>query len=405
MARSIKRRTKLARMRWRVPLAAVLAIAALAIAILVVTRPSPALYRVATASNGAVDQVLDCTGTIVPATEAELNFGTSGLVSTVGVSVGMPVTAGSTLATLDTTPLSIGVTAAQAALALAETQLRSARAGTNPLGSEGGGSGSPGGGVSTSQIDELQATVDSDIAQLDQARSALAAASLVSPITGIVAAVTLQSGQTVSASPSSVISPGAATASAEVVVVSSGTQEVVTSVGVAQYALLAVKEKVQVVPAGSASALRGQVASIGLTSTQSNGSTSYPVTIALATGTSEPLGSSADLEISVRHASHAVRVPSSAVHFLGDATVVDELHRDQLVPVPVTVGAVGPTYTQIVRGLRSGTKVVLANLSQKAPSAASKPQGLIGPRVQFFGKGRGGAHSVVVQGGPVSGGS
>ncbi|MGH3540272.1 MAG: hypothetical protein ACRDQJ_18600 [Pseudonocardiaceae bacterium] len=129
-----------------------------------------------------------------------------------------------------------------------------------------------------SEVDQLQATVDGDLAQVDQARSALAAATLVSPITGSVAAVTLAPGRTVSATSSAVISPGAATASAEVVVVSGGAPEVATSVGVAQYGLLAVGQVAGVVPDGSATLLRGTVASVGLTPTQSNGSTTYTVT-------------------------------------------------------------------------------------------------------------------------------
>ncbi|MGH3540271.1 MAG: hypothetical protein ACRDQJ_18595 [Pseudonocardiaceae bacterium] len=67
--------------------------------------------------------------------------------------------------------------------------------------------------------------------------------------------------------------------------------------------------------------------------------------------------------------------------------------------MPVIVGAIGATYTQIVRGLTPGTRVVLANLSEKVPSASSsKPQGFIGTRIQIF-HGKGGGQSVVVEGG------
>jgi hypothetical protein len=76
------------------------------------------------------------------------------------------------------------------------------------------------------------------------------------------------------------------------------------------------------------------------------------------------------------------------VHTLGTASFVYELKGGKEVEHTVTVGAVGTTLTQITSGLKSGTEVVLANLSLPISTGSSSTGGL---GSGFTGGGLGGA--------------
>jgi hypothetical protein len=89
-------------------------------------------------------------------------------------------------------------------------------------------------------------------------------------------------------------------------------------------------------------------------------------------------------------------VPSSAVHTLGTASFVYELGQGKEVEHTVTLGAVGTTLTQITSGLKSGDKVVLANLAAKIPTA--------GTSTSPFGGGLGGGGAFRITGGGGLGG-
>ena len=88
-------------------------------------------------TTGTIQQTVASSGTLEPASQANLNFAVSGTVTAVNVKAGQTVTAGQVLATVDTTALSDDVTAAQAQLTAAEDRLASDEAS----------------GASTSQID------------------------------------------------------------------------------------------------------------------------------------------------------------------------------------------------------------------------------------------------------------
>ena len=82
-------------------------------------------YRTTTVKTGSVEQRLDLTGSVHRVNQVSQSFAVSGTVSRVSVAVGDKVTAGQTLATLDTRPLSGAVTAAEADLAQAKATLES----------------------------------------------------------------------------------------------------------------------------------------------------------------------------------------------------------------------------------------------------------------------------------------
>jgi hypothetical protein len=91
-------------------------------------------------------------------------------------------------------------------------------------------------------------------------------------------------------------------------------------------------------------------------------------------------------------------VPSSAVHTLGAASFVYELSKGKEVEHTVTVGAVGTTLTQITDGLKSGDKVVLANLAASIPSAGTSTSPFGGGGLGGLGGG-GGAFRITGGGG------
>ncbi|MGH3765316.1 MAG: hypothetical protein ACRDS0_02400 [Pseudonocardiaceae bacterium] len=132
-------------------------------------------------------------------------------------------------------------------------------------------------------------------------------------------------------------------------------------------------DAVTVVPSGGSAPVHGQVVSIGLlastSSSSSAGSINYPITIGL-TNTDEQLftGQSASVSIMLAHASGTLTVPSSAVHHVGAGNVVSVLRNGTPSNVIVTLGATGPTRTEVLAGLNAGDQVILANLSQPLPT-------------------------------------
>lgn len=218
-------------------------------------------YRLTTATRGTVTQTVDVSGTLLSTGEADLDFTASGRVASVLVQPGDHVTAGETLATLDTTTLQQSVTTAQGQVGTAQAQLSSAQtqlADTEAVNSEsvaaaqatvvsqqnqvgtdqsqvdnacaGPGSGSMQCQQDQSQLSKDQAQLQSDVNALsaaelharqsdDSAQAAvtnaqlalqnannnlsaaqqpLGNATLVAPVAGVVGLVNIAGGQTVS---------------------------------------------------------------------------------------------------------------------------------------------------------------------------------------------------------------
>ena len=89
------------------------------------TRPSGPNYRTATAVAGTVTSTLDLTGTIEPVSEATVSFPVTGQVASVAVTQGQQVTAGQTLAQLNTTSMASELDSAQSSVATAQAKLAS----------------------------------------------------------------------------------------------------------------------------------------------------------------------------------------------------------------------------------------------------------------------------------------
>ena len=149
---------------------------------LVDARPGSSVTTVTVpVTTGTIQQTVASSGTIEPASQANLNFAVSGTVTAVNVKAGQTVTAGQVLATVDTTALSEDVTRPRRSCRRPRTGWPATRRRAPP----------------TSTIDSDEASVTSAESSLSTAQTNLNDASLTSTIAGTVASVDLTVGQQV----------------------------------------------------------------------------------------------------------------------------------------------------------------------------------------------------------------
>ena len=258
-----------------------------------------------------------------------------------------------------------------------------------PSGRTSSGGGGAGGGttVTADQLVVDQATVDADTFNTFVDAEALNQATLISPIAGTVAAVSVSPGST------------AGTSSAAVTVIGPGVDQVSTTVSDLDLKEIHVGSDASVTTDSSNTALHGTVTAIGLlpvsTSSSSSSSSSssrggaaaaassssssasstsssatYPVTISLDTGGLYS-GSGADVSIVVKKLTNVLAVPTSAVTALGTLHTVTLQSGGKAVRRLVVVGASDATFTQITSGLTQGQHVALAQLNLPVPSSGS----------------------------------
>lgn len=355
--------------------------------------------QIVTASTGTMKQTVAASGTVEPGSEADLNFGVSGKVTAVDVSVGQSVTAGQVLATVDSSALQATVDSAQATLTSAEAKLASDE-------SEG---------ASTSQILSDKASVTSAQSSLTSAQSDLADASLTSTIAGTVASVDLSVGQQVSGSGGSSAAtsssssnpsgsgglgsstPSSSTSSSDssstqIVVVSTDSYKVSATVDDTQVGQVKQGDQATInlsssssssstggffaalfggnsskssssssspSSSGSSTTYYGTVSSVGLVASSSTGVASFPLIVAV-TGTPSGLyaGSSATLTITVKELTTVVEVPTGAITYSGGKAQVTVVTGGKRVTRSVTTSQVSTGETQITSGLKAGDKVV-----------------------------------------------
>jgi RND family efflux transporter MFP subunit len=137
-----------------------------------------------TATGGVV-----ASAEVRPVDSVDLSFPLLGTVKAVDVEVGDTVTAGQTLATLDTTIIEARVAEAEAGVVTAQTQVAYLKR--------------VGVGTAYEQIDAAQADVDRAQAVVDQLKATLAQATLTTPVSGTVIKVDVAPGET--ANPGQVI--------------------------------------------------------------------------------------------------------------------------------------------------------------------------------------------------------
>lgn len=232
--------------------------------------------------------------------------------------------------------------------------------GSSSSGGSGRGSGSSSGRpITAQQLAADQASIDAADAQVAVAQQNLDQATLTAPIAGTVAAVDITPGSTV----------GASSSSSTITLVGSGAKQVTTTVSLSDVDRVKVGDHVDVKVDGVAAALTGKVSSIGVLSSTTGSSTTYPVKVLLDPASAKLYdGSGATVSIVVAEVSDVLTVPTSAVHRTGARSTVTLLRKGKPTTVPVEVGAAGLDQTQITSGLSAGDQVVLADLGQPLPS-------------------------------------
>ncbi len=309
---------------------------------------SAALAQAASAQSQVANDIKT-----VDADEAALNAALGAPTSSGAPGGGGPVHSPSTTTTTTTT-----VAPTTTTTVVPTTTQPKATAGGSP-----GAAGSKARAATTQQLAVDQASIDAAQVNLSNAEQALGDATLVSPITGTVASVTIAPGSSVAA--------GSATSTPALVVVGSGTSfETVVNVPVTHIGQVAVGQRARVTPDVTGSVLAGTVTSIGaLGTTGTTGTTTYPVTVSLAAdGLGQYSGADAQVSIVTGSAVDVLTVPSSAIRTVGATHLVSVLSGGTVKRTRVTVGTVGDLLTQVDSGLARGDEVVLADLSQPLPS-------------------------------------
>jgi membrane fusion protein, macrolide-specific efflux system len=319
-------------------------------------------------TTGTIEQTVTSSGTIEPASQANLNFVVSGTVTAVNVKTGQTVTAGQALATVATTALSEDVSAAQAQVTAAEDRLASDEAS----------------GAAASQLDSDEASVTSAEASLSTAQTNLNDASLTSTISGTVASVSLTVGQQVtgtgsgsgsgSGSGADSASSSSSSSTGQIVVIGTDSYIVNTKVDDTQIGQITTGDQVDITPTGSTTPVFGTLGSISLIGSQSSNVTTFPVVVNV-TGNPTGLfaGSSADVSIIVKQLNDVTEVPTGAISYgtNGQATVTQVTSGGAHVVRDVTVGAAQSGETQITGGVTAGDKVLEREVTFKAPGGGT----------------------------------
>jgi trimeric autotransporter adhesin len=221
------------------------------------------------------------------------------------------------------------------------------------------------------------------------AKQNLAAATLTSPVAGEVAAVGLTAGQ-----PSS---------GQSITIIGTGVQGVDIAVPLAQIDQVKIGQQATISADGQTAELRGTVESVGLMSTTSGSTTTFPVTVELDANSPHLFdGTGAEAVITTGTATKVLTVPNSAIRTGPNGThAVTVLQGGKTTIVPVTLGVAGPDVTEIKSGLKAGQQVVIADLSQPLPSSATSNTGTFRPGQ--FGGGFGGRGSFGGAGGGAGG--
>ncbi|WP_159096476.1 efflux RND transporter periplasmic adaptor subunit [Miniimonas sp. S16] len=329
-------RLHLPRPRVLVAAGAVLVLAVAAVLWFAVMRPAQAATTSATsqtltaqATLTTFEQSVTTSGTLTPAVNETVSFAATGTVQTVDVAEGDTVTAGQTLATIDTLQLDATRTEALYDLEVAKAALEEAQ-------------------DADDDSDGANALVESRTAALavaqsayDDAEAAMADATLVAPVAGLVTSVGVAVGDAVSGSSSASAGGGTTgatgaggstgsstttTASGAFTVVGTDAWTVSVSVGESDVADLAVGNQVEMTSDDVSGTIFGVVTEIGKLPSSSSGSVTYPVTIEV-TGDGEGLydGVAVDVSIIYSRRTDVLAIPSAAVTQNADGTATVEL--------------------------------------------------------------------------------
>jgi macrolide-specific efflux system membrane fusion protein len=328
---------------------------------------------VQTVATGTIKQSVSATGTLAPAKQESLVFPVSGQVTAVDVAVGDKVTAGQVLAKIDASSLAVNVAQAKASVATAQAKVDADA--TN--------------GADSTQTAADQAALTAAENQLSSAQSQRAEATMKSPIDGVVATVDLVKGQSVSAASTSGSSgtsgtsggtsggggsggggaAGAGTTASstgtsttpQILVISTNSWIANATVDASSVGLISKGNQAQLTVTGSTATVYGTISSIGLVSSSTSTTASYPVVIAV-TGSPSGLHDGASLTATLiyKQLSNVVVVPSTALHRTSSGgQYVEQVTNGKTVQTTVKVGVASAGQAQITSGLKAGDQIAV----------------------------------------------
>jgi membrane fusion protein, macrolide-specific efflux system len=326
---------------------------------------------VQTLSTGTIRQSVSATGTLAPAKQESLSFPVSGEVTAVSVSAGQRVKKGQTLATIDAASLAVDVAQAEATVANDEAKVDADATD----------------GASDTQVAADDAALTAAKNQLASAKSQLAQATMTAPIDGVVAEVNLTVGQTVSGSSSSsgsgsgsasgsggsgsgataglgATSSGSSSSSAQILVISTDSWIVNATVDATSVGLIHKGNQAQLTVTGAAATVYGTIASVGLVSSSSSGTASYPVVVDV-TGSPAGLhdGAGVTATLIYKQLGNVVVIPSTALHRDTTGQYVERSVNGKAVRTPVQVGISSLGQVQITSGLAAGDQIIVPQLA------------------------------------------
>jgi macrolide-specific efflux system membrane fusion protein len=343
-----------------------------------------------TVQQGQVSQTVTASGSVDPVNEVSPSFTVSGTIATIDVAVGQTVTAGQQIATIDPTDLKEAQNEAWTAYVYAVQDLDAAEQQASSASSPSGG----GQQSSTSSINSAKQAVTKASDAYQQAKAAVAAATLTSPIAGLVVAVNGtvggssggSSGSSGSSGSGSSGSGGSGSSSGSGVVTIADTSSYVVTANIAEadIADVAVGQTATVTfPALTGVTASAKVTAIAPTATSSNSVVTYATTITLDKLPDKVrLGQTAQVAITVKaSAADALYVPAAAITTSSDGTstvkVVDA-KTGKTTTVDVTTGVVGDQGTEITKGLTAGETVVIGTVSANSTSGTGSTTGSTG---------------------------
>jgi multidrug efflux pump subunit AcrA (membrane-fusion protein) len=361
---------------------------------------------VQTVATGTIKQSVSATGTLAPTQQQNLTFPVSGQVTAVDVAVGDQVKSGQVLATIDASSLAVNVAQAKASVATAQAKVDADA--TNS--------------ATSTQTSADQAALTAANNQLTSAQSQEASATMTSPIAGVVATVNLVKGQTVSGTASSGssgtsgtsgtgtsgtgtsgggggatsgtsgTSSTSTTTTAQILVISTNSWIVNATVDATSVGLISKGDQAQLTVTGSTGTVYGTISSIGLVSTSTSTTASYPVVVAV-TGSPTGLHDGAGVTASLlyKQLNNVVVVPSTALHRNSSGgEYVEQVTNGKTVQTTVKVGVASGGQTQITSGLKAGDQIVVPVLPANSRRPGTTGTTTTGGAGGGFGGGAGG---------------
>jgi multidrug efflux pump subunit AcrA (membrane-fusion protein) len=355
------------------------------------------ITRTATAAVDTIQKTISTSGTLTPAVQQDVSFVASGTVTQVSASSGQVVSAGQALATVDT--LTMQQTLADAKLSLAKAQATLVTDQDALVTAEDALTSAQDAGDDTTaeeatvtsaqqQVNVDQTSITTAQNDVDTAQNALNSATLTSPIDGVVSEVNVAVGDKITGSASGTststggtgstadsatgssggsnsnpstgtdTTSGSSTSSAAFVIVGTGSWKVDVTVDSAQIGLLAVGDQAKLTTDGSTESMFGTINSVGLISTSTSSTASYPVEVAV-TGSPSGLhdGESMTVSLVYEQLTDVLTVPSAAIQVENGQSVVNRVDGDQQVSTVVQTGETDGTNTEIIAGLIEGDQV------------------------------------------------